>query len=205
MKLPFMKWYPNDWLRDTRGLSLQSKGAWTDILNIAWNEPQRGIYKRWPDNMIRELGIPDYETLTEILVELQDTATILQVCECDEPNGASHECLGEITITSRRMVKEERYHKMNAERQRRHYYKRNPNAKPNENLTDKMLDVRRYKRLTSSKNAMPFSTPAKGVEGNAGMWIEKALDSKLPELPESERMSPEEMKAIRLKNLGELK
>ncbi len=33
-KLPYVKWFFSDWISDTRGLSLEAKGAWMDILSL---------------------------------------------------------------------------------------------------------------------------------------------------------------------------
>ncbi len=33
-KLPYVKWFFSDWIRDTRGLSLEARGAWMDILSL---------------------------------------------------------------------------------------------------------------------------------------------------------------------------
>ena len=222
MKLPFFQFYPMDWLRDTRSLSPETKGAWIDILAIAWNELERGIYKRWPDMMMRELGILERDQLEKILAELDGVATIIyDTCgdpDCTTasgiPNASSHECNGEITVTSRRMVKLEKAYKINAKRQRKHYYKHKPNAQPNENLMDKTSDVRRHKRLTANvratragyANAPPSATretskpdqeELENQEANKA-WKQNTNKS----LPESERMTPEEMREIRIKNLG---
>jgi hypothetical protein len=231
MKLPFFPFYPLDWLRDTRPLSPEAKGAWIDVLAIAWNEPARGVYKRWPDMMMRDLGVLERDQLESILGELDGVATI-EYSRCDdpecttqsgEPNAPSHECNGEITIISRRMVKIEKAYKLNAERQRRHYNKRKPNAQSNDDLTPKTLDVRRHQRLTSTSSA---AARGASLEATRQRLAETAKEEpmteaqmeeaeakarnqewqrKLPEIPESERMTPEEMKAIRLKNFGPLK
>lgn len=36
MKLPFIKWFPADWMADTAMLSPSTRGIWFDLLNVMW-------------------------------------------------------------------------------------------------------------------------------------------------------------------------
>lgn len=124
-KLSFMKWFPGDWLRDTRLLSSEGKGAWIDVLCIAWNEPERGVYHRVKDDFCRELQIPNdrYEIVLRELAKVGDVMI---------GNDS-------VTVKSRRMVKLDKHYKLNANR----VAKYRSNAKVMHDVTDKTLDVRR--------------------------------------------------------------
>ena len=41
-KLPYMQFYPSDWLADTRFLTPLAKAAWIDTLAVLWSTPRRG-------------------------------------------------------------------------------------------------------------------------------------------------------------------
>lgn len=106
-KLPFMQWYPADWLKDTRHLSLAAKGAYFDILNYMWvNEEFRGNYTATREGLIRAIGI-NKEDLDLIIAEIQ---TVCNVTFCNE----------NVTFKSQRIVKEETARKNNQIRQNRH-------------------------------------------------------------------------------------
>jgi uncharacterized protein YdaU (DUF1376 family) len=94
-KLPYLPFFPADWLVDTRKLSIEARGAWIDILAYAWNEPVRGTYKRSMGMMAQELGVtPDH--LKSILAELEWVAEF----EVDENSI--------VTLLSRRMSRDEK-------------------------------------------------------------------------------------------------
>lgn len=108
-KLPSFQFYPGDWVQDTACLSLSSKGAWIDILCALWRAQNRGTLTcsivQWA-RIIRA----DAEQARRVIDELVNT------CVCDSVTLAN----GDITLISRRQVKEEKDRKMNAIRQERY-------------------------------------------------------------------------------------
>ena len=115
-KLPFIPFYPADWLVDTRKLSAEAKGLWIDILCFAWNEEHRGIYFRTRSVMFRELGITAEKWDRKLVYEIGEVADV------------SEDKYDEITIVSRRMVKEEKKHENDRIRQWKH--RRNASVTP---------------------------------------------------------------------------
>lgn len=95
-KLPYMKWFPADWIRDTRSLSLAAKGAWIDIINFAWEAERRGILTMPIRSLARSLGASEEETRA-VLDELGDFG----ICEVVTLGN------GEVTVECRRMKREE--------------------------------------------------------------------------------------------------
>lgn len=199
MKLPFWKHYPLDWLRDTGVLSNAVIGIWSHIEAYAWNEPERGVYKRLITDFCRQLRI-EPEAFLPVISELKKVA---EVTASDV----------EVTIKSRWMVEQERSYKLHANRQFRYKQRRKNDAR----VTPKTLDVRRQ---TTSERLTSTSTPARAREAAARLPLggARALPALAPtepitpelqgvylpwEMPESERMTPGEMDAIRLKNLGQ--
>lgn len=130
MKLPFMQFYPDAWLRDTRKLTPQAKAVWIDIIALCWNEPERGIYQRTKRAMCHEhyLDLPELE---DILCELQTVADVQDMGES-------------VRILSRRIRKEESTREYDRNRKREY---RSPDNVPenSESVTPKTLEVRSKK------------------------------------------------------------
>ncbi len=131
-KLPFMQFYPSDWLRDTRRLTAPAKAVWIDIIALCWNEPERGVYKRTKRAMCHEhyLDLPELE---DILSELKSVADVLD-------NGDN------VLIVSRRIRKHEyarEYERIKKRKQR--CPEDVPDMSPNSPglVPAKTLDVRR--------------------------------------------------------------
>jgi uncharacterized protein YdaU (DUF1376 family) len=98
-KNPAFQWYPNDYLRDTRILSLSSRGAWADMLNYMWYSEERGLLTGTHEQFARMLScsIPEIEN---VLNELNVT----QVADVTNSNGV-------VTVINRRMHREEKERK----------------------------------------------------------------------------------------------
>jgi uncharacterized protein YdaU (DUF1376 family) len=109
MKLPFMQWFPTDWISDTRHLSKAAKGVWVDLINFMWLAQDRGVYTRPVDSMRRELDIATLEW-DGIIAELR---TVADVTFSHTPEGEL------VTVMSRRMVREEKVRKDNRFRKQR--------------------------------------------------------------------------------------
>lgn len=96
-RLPWFAFYPADWFRDTKCLSLQAKGAWIDLLGILWDSKTRGKKTLDLDGWALELGKPVSEVET-VFRELQKREIADYVTESN----------GDITIMSRRQLREEK-------------------------------------------------------------------------------------------------
>jgi len=109
-KAPAFQFYVRDWLSDPqlRAASTVSKGIWIDLLCFMWEAPDRGKL----EGVTREqLAKMTGATPEEIEVFLSDAKTLNfgSVTERDK----------KITLENRRMVREEKERKANAERQAR--------------------------------------------------------------------------------------
>lgn len=92
-ELPYMQFYPADWLADTRMLTASAKGVWIDTLAALWNAPERGFLKRTERAWGRLWGV-EPERVPQLLEELEDVASVWR-----DADG--------VTIASRRMIREE--------------------------------------------------------------------------------------------------
>lgn len=116
-KQPAFQFYVGDWLKDTRGLSLEAKGAWIDILNFMWHSETRGkLSLKWL-NYSRHLGT-DIEQTKRAISELID----LNICDCyldsDDKKITNSEdvrkCNKNVILINRRMYREDKLRKNNA-------------------------------------------------------------------------------------------
>lgn len=96
-KLPYMQFYPADYLRDTRCLSLAARGAWMDILCTLWNSPKRGKRTLTLEGWAGEIG----KAVSEV-------AAVLGELELNVIGKISHENDSKITISSPRMLRDGR-------------------------------------------------------------------------------------------------
>jgi uncharacterized protein YdaU (DUF1376 family) len=78
-KLPFMKFYPNDWLADTGALDPVSKSVWIDVICHMWAAPKRGELTGRSSDLARLLRLTGDE-LREVLATLERTGLWLLDC-----------------------------------------------------------------------------------------------------------------------------
>lgn len=95
MKLPFLKFFPADWLMKTRPLSLAAKGGWIDVLCHLHNSPTRGTATHTITGWARVMACSDAQA-EAVIAELDSTKT------ADVSRGRN----GNVTLTSRRMFAE---------------------------------------------------------------------------------------------------
>ena len=93
-KLPYMQFYPSDWLADCQILSLAARGAWQTIICKAWHPSCKGVVTLSMPSIGRLLGCPIGEA-KEVLQELKE----LDIA------GVEFEGEG-VTVTCRRVARE---------------------------------------------------------------------------------------------------
>lgn len=108
-KLPWMKFYPADWSQDTTPLSLAGRGAWITIVCAMWRSAGRGKISMPLAGFCRLLGTTEAEA-SSVIDELIKTGICNAVTGHDK----------NITLTCRRMVREEKHRNSNALRQKRY-------------------------------------------------------------------------------------
>jgi len=95
MKLPFLQFYPSDYLVDTRILTLSARGAWVDILCVLHGSSTRGTATFPVRGWSRIMGVSEAEF--ETAIEEIDAMKVGNVLRCSN---------GDVTITCRRMLNE---------------------------------------------------------------------------------------------------
>ena len=172
MKLPWIKFYVNDWLSDeaVRACSLEARGLWIDMLALMSKSEDHGhlLIGGRPasaDQIARIVGISSQKT-TELMDELYAAGVF---------------SFSKDVIISRRMVKDERTRKSGSDRQMR-FRKANittPSRPNNANVTGQILDTR-DKRLDNTRTQVrpmraDWIAYAKEI-GWSGADVESAFD-----------------------------
>lgn len=137
MKLPFFQFYPSDYMRDTRALSLAAKGGWVDILCLLHGSSTRGIVTLALVSWARVMGAT-VDQAGAVIGELD----VLKVAE------VKREVNGDVTISSRRMLRDDITREQTRLRVRRHREKAGGNADDtgrNANVTRKKSETRNQK------------------------------------------------------------
>lgn len=98
-KAPAFQWYPNDYLRDTRVLSLSTRGAWADMLNFMWYAEERGVLSGTEEQLSRMLSC-SVDEIKNVITEL----TVTRIANVTNANGV-------VTVVNRRMFREDKERK----------------------------------------------------------------------------------------------
>ena len=160
-KNPAFQFYPSDWSNDTWMLSLEEKGAWADILCAMW----------WNGDKGKITG--DYEEFGRLLRVTKTHAEqiikkLIYHKICDYHTDANQN----LTLINRRMVREEKERKSNADKVKRHYYKNKEKKlteslpetnKPSSSSTSTSSSNKEKKSTARPSEATPFNF-AKDIE-----------------------------------------
>jgi len=107
-KAPAFQFYPNDWTHDMQEHSLEIRGAWITILCTLWWAATKGEATKQVNQWARILGVNEPEC--ERILEYICSVNIADVTKCN----------GDVTVVSRRMVREFKARQDNKLRQQRH-------------------------------------------------------------------------------------
>jgi hypothetical protein len=135
MKLPWLKFYPSDWLSDEalRGCSPAARGLWVDLICLMAKSKKHGYLLAGDKPMgaehIARIFGESLERTSELLVELAQSGVY---------------SIEQDTIFSRRMVKDERGRKSNRDKVLRWRNHHVTNMKPicNQDVTPQRLEAR---------------------------------------------------------------
>jgi hypothetical protein len=124
-KNPAFQFYPGDWSRDLEEHPLEIEGAWIRICCKLWWSETRGKLERTVDQWAKILRVyPQDAERILIYINSYKIGDVLTL-----PNG-------NLTVISRRMLRDEKERQNNCLRQKRHYDKQKPNADPSANSQD---------------------------------------------------------------------
>lgn len=174
-KLPFMQFYPADWLQDTSCLSLEAQGAWMRLICAMWVAPERGKLDWTLDQFQNFLGLHRVDA-TEVWNELQSSGVgefYFQDGAYDAPPpGVPQSALSadRVTLVCRRIQREESKRKQVFERVKRHR---------NKNVTQKKRSIYHISEVRSHISEEDKSTSFAGANGNGVSYQTKELTKNL--------------------------
>jgi hypothetical protein len=176
-KLPYMQFYPSDFLMDSQTLTMEQRGAWITLICYIWMNSKNGTVVL-SNQAITTLWNMELDQAMALLCLFWDRKLFDMKREVpeDEIEQEDMEKIFNI-ITSRRISRDKKQLKNQSERQKRFYHKHNSsnNAEPNANLTHKKLDVRSQKLdITTTPStgvvlASPYQRPDKATDPNG--WL----------------------------------
>ncbi len=115
--LPFMKFYPKDWMLDTPVLSLEAQGAWMRLLCGMWFAPDRGRIS-WPMSQIANFLGVETTRAAALIDELINAGVADGEVSRHADVAESHaDVTPLVTLRSRRMLREEDKRREDRERQ----------------------------------------------------------------------------------------
>lgn len=105
-KLPFMQFFPGDWVVDVQTISLKARGAWIDLLCQCWLSPDRGRLLWNRKQFTTFLRLEYDEEIEDMVAELSRVANIRLLNTEDQEVEHFAEATW-VEIISRRMVRDE--------------------------------------------------------------------------------------------------
>ena len=170
--IPSFPFYPNDWIRDTRALSLAAKGAWIDLIASAWNAQNRGALELPLQGYARLIGATVEQTVA-VLTELIDLGILdayitdgdgAKLCKIPDDVTVRN---GKVTVECRRLVREENIRKSGALRA-----SRARNAKSNAKVTSiNDLPSSSFSSSSSEDSTSVLSSTNAGVTRQAAKMV----------------------------------
>jgi len=131
-----MKFFPSNYLGDTRGLSPSAKGIWMDLICYLWQSPTRGKMTAKISDYSRLLGASEKEVLLA-MEELSRGGMEGGTCQIFKN---SH---GDVTVISRRISREEKQREDARLRKQREREKENVTQPSPESHGEKIEDRRK--------------------------------------------------------------
>jgi uncharacterized protein YdaU (DUF1376 family) len=157
MKLPFIQFFPADYMRDTRALSLASKGGWMDILCMLHSSSTRGTMTLPVVGWARVMGAT-VDQATAVISELE-TMSVAEI---------TREGNGDVTLTSRRMERDAITREQGRLRAERHRRNAARNADSDASVTGQKTETRIQKTETIKEgaSAAPPTVPEVSDKGS---------------------------------------
>jgi len=144
-KLPFLLFYPSDYLVDTRVLSLAARGAWVDIICVLHKSSTRGTLTLPALGWARIMGAPE-----------ADFQSALGEIEEMKVGDVIRNSNGEVSVTCRRMMNESitrEQTRLRVQNHRNKHGNKAGNATSNADVTGKKSEVRSHKSEVISQKS----------------------------------------------------
>ncbi len=154
-KYPWIKFYPSDYMNDTRTLTQEEKGCWMDLICHMWLTDTGGEIQITYNELARLWGYEDWAKAAEIIQTIGSKNVCVFGYDCSQDLG----CNDVVMVVSRRMVRDSKLMEMNNNRVFKHRHKMS-----NANVMVKKSEVRSQKEdkdivpPAQNKSSMPRPT-----------------------------------------------
>ena len=165
-KAPAFQFYPMDWERDLQEHPLEIEGAWIRICCKLWWCDPKGTATKTYEQWSRILGV-SVEKTNEIFEYMRETL-ICDICVTDH---------GRVTVTSRRMFREDRDRRGAAERKRRQRERQSCHADVTSPSSTSSSSSSSKKEINTTSKSSPTIPPC------PHQAIVSLFHKMLPELP----------------------
>ncbi len=153
-KLPWMKFFPSDYMHDTRTLTLEEKGCWMDLICHMWLGDHQGTLKIGYTELARLWGLGSWELAKDMIWRFNNKG----ICDVEDvhQDGDLFHVNADVMVVSRRMKRESKSMEMNSLRVKRYRVKRSRNA----NVMDEKLRSQKTEDI-KDKGLQPAVVPAR--------------------------------------------
>ena len=151
-KLPFLQFYPSDYLVDTRVLSLAARGAWVDIICVLHASSTRGTLTLPARGWARIMGASE-EDFQSALAEIEEMKV----------GDVMRECNGNVIVTCRRMMNESitrEQTRLRVQNYRKKHGNKASNEGSNAGVTDNKSEVISHKSEEEEGSGVVTPPPA---------------------------------------------
>lgn len=108
---PFIQFYVGDYIKNTRRLTLEEKGAWTEILWYMWTHGQNGVFEGTWGDLFLVIGAQSVEECSNIFTKIAQK----KVCDFQIVQNNTKLCDTVVQIVNRRMHNEFKVSKSRSE------------------------------------------------------------------------------------------
>lgn len=165
-KLPWMKFFPADYLLDTQLLTASARGAWMDLICHLWRSPTRGT-----------LTLSDPQWAVLLRVEPMDVTRIFEELK---RNGICNIVTvgdGAVTVESRRITKEENARNGAAKRMRAYRDRRNSDGVVTAEKLESEARSQKLEARNKKKNTEGTPSRAIGLVGLEQFQIDEEMNA----------------------------
>lgn len=186
MKLPFIQFFPSDYMRDTRALSLAAKGGWVDVMCMLHGSSTRGTMTLPVVGWARVMGATVDQSAAVI-----DELDAMKVAEVIRTGN------GDVTISSRRMLRDAITREQTRLRVRSYRRNTHCNGGSNGDVTGQKSEARSQKPETIvnpiplAELAVPASASSNGELPLGPVGTNPATDPIVMTFPTSGKMMKE--------------
>lgn len=175
-KNPAFQFYPNDYFRDTRVLTPGARGIWMDVLCVLW----------WTDPKVRQKTLPVSDWSRLLSVTTDEFSSAISEFKRHNICDVSQDCHGNVTLMSRRMVRDD--NKREDDLKRKH--KQRAKGTKSKSSHTSVTDLSRLSSSSSSSSVTKVTLSGEAREGDeiyrilktaeamSGMTYEQDLDAR---------------------------